>query len=105
LTIGWWTNTNRQAPSVLQERPAAVIGTAGLTFVLSAGAAILALYGGGTLQAWEAAFVLSAVSALWLVVAVYFLGDTQCTLHPRDDVRLSAARRYGSCALSTSSSS
>ena len=51
------------------------IGVSGLTFVLSGGAAILALYGGAPVRAWEAAFVLSAVSALWLVAAVYFLGD------------------------------
>ncbi len=48
---------------------------AGLTFVLSGGAAILARYGGRGLQTWQVVFVLSLVSALWLVVAVYFLGD------------------------------
>jgi aquaporin Z len=58
------------------------IGTSGLTFVLSGGAAILALYGGGPVRAWEAAFVLSAVSALWLVVAVYFLGDISAHFNP-----------------------
>ena len=58
------------------------IGTSGLTFVLSGGAAILALYGGGPVRPWEAAFVLSAVSALWLVVAVYFLGDISAHFNP-----------------------
>jgi hypothetical protein len=48
---------------------------AGMTFVLSGGAAILARYGGRGLQPWETVLVLSLVSALWLVVAVYLLGD------------------------------
>jgi len=51
------------------------IGMAGLTFVLSGGAAILARYGGRGLQPWQTVLVQSLVSALWLVVAVYFLGD------------------------------
>ena len=50
------------------------IGMSGLTFVLSSGAAILALDGGAALQPWQTAFILSVISALWLVVAVYFLG-------------------------------
>ena len=58
------------------------IGMSGLTFVLSGGAAILALYGGGDVKAWEAAFVLSTVSALWLVAAVYFLGDISAHFNP-----------------------
>jgi hypothetical protein len=49
------------------------IGTSGLTFVLSSGAAILALDGGAALQPWQTAFILSVISALWLAVAVYFL--------------------------------
>jgi len=58
------------------------IGVSGLTFVLSGGAAILALYGGAPVRAWEAAFVLSAVSSLWLVAAVYFLGDISAHFNP-----------------------
>jgi len=58
------------------------IGMAGLTFVLSSGAAILALYGGGSLEVWQVAFVLSACSALWLVVAIYFLGDISAHFNP-----------------------
>jgi glycerol uptake facilitator-like aquaporin len=58
------------------------IGTAGLTFVLSAGAAILVLYGGIKVEPIIAAFVLSAISALWLVVAVYFLGDISSHFNP-----------------------
>src|SRR5215467_9960388 len=49
------------------------IGVSGLTFVL---------YGGAPVRAWEAAFVLSAVSALWLVAAVYFLGDISAHFNP-----------------------
>ena len=58
------------------------IGMSGLTFVLSGGAAILALYGGAPVRPWEAAFVLSAVSALWLVAAIYFLGDISAHFNP-----------------------
>jgi hypothetical protein len=55
---------------------------AGLTFVLSGGAAILVRYGGHPLQPWQTVLVLSAVSALWLVVAVYFLGDISAHFNP-----------------------
>jgi glycerol uptake facilitator-like aquaporin len=55
---------------------------AGLTFILSGGAAILARYGGQALQPWQTVLVLSAVSALWLVVAVYFLGDISAHFNP-----------------------
>ena len=54
----------------------------GLTFVLSGGAAILVRYGGHTLQPWQVVLVLSLVSALWLVVAVYFLGDISAHFNP-----------------------
>ncbi len=55
---------------------------AGLTFVLSGCAAILARYGGHPLHPWQTVFVLSLVSALWLVVAVYFLGDESAHFNP-----------------------
>ena len=55
---------------------------AGLTFILSGGAAILARYGGHLLQPWQTVLVLSLVSALWLVVAVYFLGDISAHFNP-----------------------
>jgi glycerol uptake facilitator-like aquaporin len=58
------------------------IGTSGLTFVLSGGAAILARYGGAPLQPWETILVLSVSSALWLVVAIYFLGDISAHFNP-----------------------
>jgi glycerol uptake facilitator-like aquaporin len=73
-----WTKPDHRLRRLLAE----LIGTSGLTFELSGGAAILALYGGGPLRAWEAAFVLSAVSALWLVAAVYFLGDISAHFNP-----------------------
>jgi aquaporin Z len=55
---------------------------AGLTFILSGGAAILAWYGGRDLQPWQVVLVLSLVSTLWLVVAVYFLGDISAHFNP-----------------------
>lgn len=73
-----WTKPKHRLRRLLSE----FIGMSGLTFVLSGGAAVLALYGGGGIKPWEAAFVLSAVSALWLVVAVYFLGDISAHFNP-----------------------
>jgi glycerol uptake facilitator-like aquaporin len=73
-----WTNPDHRLRRLLSE----FIGMAGLTFVLSGGAAILALYGGHGLQKWQFIFVLSVISALWLVVAVYFLGDISAHFNP-----------------------
>ena len=73
-----WTNPNHRLRRLLAE----FIGVAGLTFVLSGGAAVLARYGGGHLEPWQTVFVLSAISALWLVVAVYFLGDISAHFNP-----------------------
>ena len=73
-----WTNPDHRLRRLLAE----FIGMAGLTFVLSGGAAILARYGGRGLQPWQTVLVLSAVSALWLVVAVYFLGDISAHFNP-----------------------
>lgn len=77
---GWadWANPEHRLRRLLAE----FIGMAGLTFVLSGGAAILARYGGGTLRPWQVVLVLSLVSALWLVVAVYFLGDISAHFNP-----------------------
>jgi hypothetical protein len=68
---GWadWANPDHRLRRLLAE----FIGMAGLTFALSGGAAILVRYGGHPLQPWQTVLVLSVVSALWLVVAVYFL--------------------------------
>jgi glycerol uptake facilitator-like aquaporin len=73
-----WTNANHRLRRVLAE----FIGTAGLTFILSGSAAVLVRYGGQPLQPWQTVFVLSTVSALWLVVAVYFLGDVSAHFNP-----------------------
>jgi glycerol uptake facilitator-like aquaporin len=73
-----WTNPDHRLRRLLAE----FIGMAGLTFVLSGAAAILVRYGGHALQPWQTVFVLSAVSALWLVVAVYFLGDISSHFNP-----------------------
>lgn len=73
-----WTNPDHRLRRLLAE----FLGMAGLTFILSGGAAILVRYGGQALPKWQAALVLSAVSALWLVVAVYFLGDISAHFNP-----------------------
>jgi glycerol uptake facilitator-like aquaporin len=73
-----WKKPDHRLRRLLSE----FIGTAGLTFVLSGGAAILVRYGGGPVAPWQAAFVLSAVSSLWLVAAVYFLGDISAHFNP-----------------------
>jgi Major intrinsic protein len=73
-----WTNPDHRLRRLLAE----FLGMAGLTFILSGGAATLARYGGHGLQPWQVALVLSAVSALWLVVAVYFLGDISAHFNP-----------------------
>jgi glycerol uptake facilitator-like aquaporin len=73
-----WANPDHRFRRLLSE----FIGMAGLTFVLSGGAAILARYGGHGLQRWQVVFVLSLVSALWLVAAVYFLGDISAHFNP-----------------------
>lgn len=73
-----WTNPNHRLRRLLAE----YIGMFGLTFILSGGAAILARYGGHSLQPWDTGLVLSLVSGLWLVVAVYFLGDISAHFNP-----------------------
>ncbi len=73
-----WTDPDHRLRRLLSE----FIGMAGLTFILSGGAAILARYGGRALQPWQTVLVLSLVSALWLVVAVYFLGDISAHFNP-----------------------
>lgn len=73
-----WKSKNHRERRLVSE----FIGTAGLTFVLSCGAAVLSRYGGATLAPFEYAFILSAISALWLVAAVYFLGGISCHFNP-----------------------
>jgi len=58
-----WKSNDHRARRLLSE----FIGTSGLTFVLSGGAAILAGYGGATLAPYQFAFILSTIAALcWL---------------------------------------
>jgi glycerol uptake facilitator-like aquaporin len=73
-----WTNPDHRLRRLLAE----FIGMAGLTFILSGGAAVLAKYGGHSLELWEKGLVLSVISGLWLVVAIYFLGDISAHFNP-----------------------
>ena len=86
-----WTNPDHRLRRLLSE----FIGMAGLTFVLSGAAAILVRYGGRHLQPWQTVFVLSAVSALWLVVAVYFLGDISAHFNPATTLAFALRRDMG----------
>lgn len=67
------THRNRQLLSEF-------IGTFGLTFILSGGAALLSHYGNGTPIVMVT--LLSLISALWLVCAVFFLGDISAHFNP-----------------------
>lgn len=58
------------------------IGMFGLVFILSGGAAVLAKYGGGSPNTYTVALILSAFSALWLMVAIFFLGDISAHFNP-----------------------
>lgn len=86
-----WTNPHHRFRRLLSE----FIGMAGLTFILSGGAAIPARYGGHALQPWQKALVLSAVAALWLVVAVYFLGDISAHFDPAVTLAFALRRDMG----------
>ena len=86
-----WTNPDHRLRRLLAE----FIGMAGLTFILSGAAAILARYGGHALQPWQAVLVLSVVSALWLVVAVFFLGDISAHFNPAMTLAFALRRDMG----------
>jgi hypothetical protein len=59
------------------------IGTAGFVSILSGGAAILARYGSDhALAPYQYAFILSCVSALFIVAAVYVPGDVSAHFNP-----------------------
>lgn len=73
-----WKSRNHRERRLLSE----FIGTSGLTFVLSGGAAILAGYGGAELAPYQYAFILSTIAALWLVAVVYFLGEISTHFNP-----------------------
>jgi glycerol uptake facilitator-like aquaporin len=67
----------------------------GLTFVLSGCAAILVRYVGHPLRPWQTVLVLSVVSALWLVVAVYFPGDISARFNPATTLAFALRRDMG----------
>lgn len=73
-----WKSRNHRERRLLCE----FIGTSGLTFVLSGGAAVLAGYGGASLAPYQFAFILSVIAALWLVAVVYFLGEISTHFNP-----------------------
>ena len=73
-----WTSDSHRARRLVAE----FIGMFGLTFILSGGAAAIAKYGGGNPPAFVVVLVLSIVSALWLVAAIYFLGDISAHFNP-----------------------
>ncbi len=58
------------------------IGTFGLVFVLSFGAAILKAYASPAISDVAMVGLLSAVSSLWLVIAIYALGDISAHFNP-----------------------
>jgi glycerol uptake facilitator-like aquaporin len=90
---GWadWANPDHRLRRLLAE----FIGMSGLTFVLSGGAAVLARYGGHALQPWQTVLILSTISALWLVVAVYFLGDISAHFNPATTLAFALRRDMG----------
>ncbi len=73
-----WKSNDHRARRLVSE----FIGTAGLTFGLSGGAAVLAGYGGASLAPYQYAFILSVIAALWLVAAIFFLGDISSHFNP-----------------------
>jgi glycerol uptake facilitator-like aquaporin len=93
-----WTNNRHRARRLLSE----FIGTFGLLFVLSAGAAAMTTYAGAPLGKLTLVTLLSLTSALWIVAAVYFLGDLSAHFNPamtlafalRGDMRWAMAVAY-----------
>jgi glycerol uptake facilitator-like aquaporin len=86
-----WTNPEHRLRRLLSE----FIGMAGLTFILSGGAAVLVRYGGGGVQRWQTVLVLSLVSALWLLAAIYFLGDISAHFNPATTLAFALRRDMG----------
>jgi aquaporin Z len=86
-----WNNPDHRLRRLLAE----FIAMAGPTFILSGGAAILARYGGHGLQRWRVVLALSLVSALRLVVAVYFLGDISAHFNPVTTLAFALRRDRG----------
>jgi glycerol uptake facilitator-like aquaporin len=73
-----WVSDEHRMRRLLAE----FIGMFGLVFILSGGAAVLAKYGGGAPNTYAVALILSAFSALWLMVAIFFLGDISAHFNP-----------------------
>jgi glycerol uptake facilitator-like aquaporin len=73
-----WTNNRHRARRLLSE----FIGTAGLLFVLSAGAGAITAGAGAPLGKVALVALLSATSALWLVAVIYALGDVSAHFNP-----------------------
>ena len=86
-----WTSNEHRLRRLLAE----FIGTFGLMFVLSAGAAILAKYGGGDPPTYVVALVLSMFSALWLLLAIFFLGDISAHFNPAMTLAFALRRDMG----------
>jgi glycerol uptake facilitator-like aquaporin len=86
-----WTNPDHRLRRLLSE----FIGMAGLTFILSGGASVLVRYGGEGIQRWQTVLVLSLVSALWLLAAVYFLGDISAHFNPATTLAFALRRDMG----------
>jgi aquaporin Z len=86
-----WTNPHHRFRRLLAE----FIGMAGLTFILSGGAAILVRYGGPPLHPWQKVLILALVSALWLVTAIYFLGDISAHFNPAITLAFALRRDIG----------
>ncbi|MCX6461226.1 MAG: aquaporin [Actinobacteria bacterium] len=86
-----WTSDSHRARRLLAE----FIGTFGLMFVLSAGAAILAKYGGGDPPSYVVALVLSSFAALWLLLAILFLGDMSSHFNPAMTLAFALRRDMG----------
>jgi glycerol uptake facilitator-like aquaporin len=86
-----WTNPDHRLRRLLAE----FLGVAGLTFILSGCAAVLARYGGHAVQPWQAVLVHAAVAALWLVVAIYFLGDISAHFNPAMTLAFALRRDMG----------
>ena len=90
FSASWTSNEHR-----LRRLMAEFIGTFGLMFVLSAGAAILAKYGGGDPPVFVVALVLSMFSALWLLLAIFFLGDISAHFNPAMTLAFTLRRDMG----------
>jgi MIP family channel proteins len=97
-----WTDPHHRFRRLVSE----FIGTAGLTFILSGGAASLTRYGSGgaasltrygghALQPWQEGLVLSVAAGLWLVAAVYFLGDISAHFNPAVTLAFALRRDMG----------